>query len=105
MDAGHLVKLAKKWKAVPEQKNCSTQPERLDNGATIRPQSIEIFELDASECDAVKHLEHVQLHIELTSQARRGDLSVELLSPSGTTSKILAQRPNDQIRTGLLSYI
>ena len=42
-----------------------------------------------------------QLHIDLASQARRGDLSVHLLSPAGTLSTLLAVRPHDNIRTGL----
>ena len=101
MDAGHMVKLAKNWETVPDQLNCTTEPEiPSPEVATIPPQSDKVYELDASECGSIKHLEHIQLHIELTSQARRGDLSVHLLSPLGTHSVLLAERPFDQLRTG-----
>ena len=45
-------------------------------------------------------MEHLHLLIDLTSGARRGDLSVILKSPAGTQSVLLGPRPEDQIRTG-----
>ena len=48
-----------------------------------------------------RFLEHVKLHINLKSNARRGDLSIMLRSPSDTVSVLLAPRPFDDIRTGL----
>jgi furin len=100
MDAGKLVTLAKNWKNVPEHANCTTKPEvPTPDTATIPPQSEQPYEIDASECKDVEFLEHVLLHIELSSLARRGDLSVHLLSPAGTLSTLLDKRPNDQVIT------
>ena len=62
--------------------------------------SEQIIELDASNCGAINHMEHLHLLIDLTSGARRGDLSVILKSPAGTQSVLLGPRPEDQIRTG-----
>jgi len=51
------------------------------------------------ECNSVHFLEHVQAKISL-SASRRGDISIDLISPSGTKSKLLAPRINDNSRAG-----
>jgi len=101
MDAGAMVRLAKTWKPVPIQHICTTDPGQSGvNSLVIKGQSEIKINLDASNCDRVKFLEHLHLHIDLTSGAKRGDLSVVLQSPSGTTSTLLAPRPFDEFRTG-----
>jgi len=91
-----LVSVAKDWKTVPNQVNCSTT--LIDQEATIIPLSAETFIIDASNCSHIKHLEHIQVHIELDSLASRGDLTAVLNSPLNTKSVLLAKRPFDKIR-------
>ncbi len=56
------VKLAKKWKPVPAQLNCTTATESpAPETAVIAPQDEQVYELDASKCDLIKHLEHMQV--------------------------------------------
>ena len=101
MDAGAMVRLAKDWKTVPEGKVCTTNPKQSGiSNISIKGNSEKLIELDASNCGAINHMEHLHLLIDLTSGARRGDLSVILKSPAGTQSVLLGPRPEDQIRTG-----
>jgi len=104
MDAGAMVRLAKNWEPVPIQHICTTEPGQSgvnpNSQIVIKPQTETRVSLDASNCDRVKFLEHLHLFIDLTSGAKRGDLSVTLISPAGTTSTLLAPRPFDEFRTG-----
>lgn len=45
--------------------------------------------------NAIKFLEHVQINVTL-SYSRRGDISLHLTSPKGTTSTLLPKRRNDR---------
>ncbi len=82
MDAGSMVKLAKEWQPVPESLNCSTAPGQSgvnpNRQRVIKPGTEEVILLDAANCDDIKFLEHIHLSIDLTSGAKRGDLSVLL---------------------------
>ena len=104
MDAGAMVRLAKNWEPVPIQHICTTEPGQSgvnpNRQIVVKPQTETRVSLDASNCDRVKFLEHLHLFIDLTSGAKRGDLSVTLISPAGTTSTLLAPRPFDEFRTG-----
>lgn len=51
------------------------------------------------ECNSVNFLEHVQAKISLTA-SRRGDIKIELTSPSGTKSTLLAPRTHDNSHAG-----
>ena len=44
--------------------------------------------------------EHVHVTVDITSRSRRGLFSLELESPSGTVSKLLAPRPRDNSLSG-----
>ena len=104
MDAGAMVRMAKTWNTVPEGKVCTTEPGQSgvskNKNIVIKGNSEQIIELDAANCGAINHMEHLHLLIDLTSGARRGDLSVKLRSPAGTESVLLGPRPEDTIRTG-----
>ena len=56
MDGGKLVKLAKKWKNVPKQIECATQPE--NNSEEIDSDSEGTFFIDATSCAGIQFLEH-----------------------------------------------
>lgn len=49
---------------------------------------------------AIEHLEHVQIHVKI-EHAQRGELTLTLISPSGTQSDILSERPKDESRNGI----
>lgn len=51
----------------------------------------------------VKHLEHVQVVVTLTF-TRRGDLTIKLVSPSGTVSVLLPQRREDYSGSGFTEW-
>ena len=99
MDAGAMTRLAKDWELVPEQKTCIAEPANFVQ-LSIKGGTIQEVSFDASNCGSINFLEHIHLNIDLTSGAARGDLSVEIKSPGGTNSILLAPRPFDQIRTG-----
>ena len=105
IDAAHLVKNARSWKTVPEQQKCTyrqaVSEEKLEY--LILPQREESISLEVENAGCVKnikHLEHFHIIINLSSTARRGDLSVSVISPMGTTSELLGFRPFDDLRTG-----
>jgi subtilisin-like proprotein convertase family protein len=104
MDAGAMVRLAKIWIPVPEPIKCSTQPGQSgvnkNKPVIVKGGTEQTITLDASNCDKVTFIEHIHLFIDMTSGAKRGDLSVLLRSPGGTVSILLAPRPLDDIRTG-----
>lgn len=51
----------------------------------------------------VKYLEHVQARITLTA-SRRGEISINLTSPMGTRSTLLARRVRDTSREGFNNW-
>jgi len=96
MDAAEMVLLSQKWKTMPPRYHC-------DAGSMLREQAIPtsgnlILELDTDACKGgeteINYLEHVQAIVTLNS-TRRGDVTMYLLSPSGTRSMILSRRPKD----------
>ncbi|TRY70805.1 hypothetical protein TCAL_01234 [Tigriopus californicus] len=101
MDAGAMTRLAKDWTTVPEQFKCTTAPGALAEPLEILPDTEQRIVLNAQACQGIKFIEQIHLHIDLKSLARRGQLSVMLISPMGTESVLLAPRPKDRIRSGL----
>ncbi|XP_066023335.1 proprotein convertase subtilisin/kexin type 6-like [Pocillopora verrucosa] len=89
MDAGKMVMLASKWKKVPEQIKCEI--EGSDKDIKI-PRTVSI---EVKDC-AIKFLEHVQIRVNLNF-SRRGDLSLQLRAPSGTTSPMTGKRYIDNL--------
>ena len=50
--------------------------------------------------NSIRTLEHVQLVLSVKLR-RRGDMVIDLTSPQGTTSRLLAKRPADDSTDGL----
>ncbi|XP_015787244.1 furin-like protease kpc-1 isoform X2 [Tetranychus urticae] len=101
MDAEAMVKVAKEWVTVPEQKICSVRSPPVDKLIPSKSH-VELY-LQVS-CDGeVNFLEHVQAKVTLTA-TRRGDIHIYLTSPSGTKSNLLAQRPMDNSRSGFQNW-
>ncbi|XP_046626653.1 furin-like protease 1 isoform X1 [Neodiprion virginianus] len=97
MDAGAMVKLARRWRTVPEQHKCEVPAPNI--GRTIPPKSQITLMLHVKECSGVNFLEHVQAKVSLTA-GRRGDLQIQLTSPAGTKSTLLAKRLHDASKAG-----
>ncbi|PAA90343.1 hypothetical protein BOX15_Mlig001076g2 [Macrostomum lignano] len=97
LDAGDIVKTARDWKTVPERFHCiAGEVKRLYH---FNVQNAIEMEIDTDACkDDPKHrinyIEHVQAFITLKS-TRRGDVTVFLTAPTGTTSLILSKRQKD----------
>uniref|UniRef100_A0A671VLW9 Proprotein convertase subtilisin/kexin type 5b n=1 Tax=Sparus aurata TaxID=8175 RepID=A0A671VLW9_SPAAU len=106
MDAEAMVKEAEKWKQVPSQHVCVESADRQIR--TIRPEHVVRSVYKATGCtDNHNHhvifLEHVVVRITIT-HPRRGDLSINLTSPSGTKSQLLANRLFDHSMEGFKNW-
>ncbi|XP_001947895.2 furin-like protease 1 isoform X2 [Acyrthosiphon pisum] len=97
MDATTMVRLARKWKTVPAQHICNVTAQVFEKPVPAR--STVTIQLLVKECNSVNFLEHVQAKISLTA-SRRGDIKIDLTSPSGTKSTLLAPRTHDNSHAG-----
>ncbi|XP_072243964.1 proprotein convertase subtilisin/kexin type 5b isoform X1 [Leuresthes tenuis] len=106
MDAEAMVKEAEGWKQVPAQHICVESADRQIR--TIRPEHVVRSVYKATGCtdnsnNHVIYLEHVVVRITIT-HPRRGDLSINLTSPSGTKSQLLANRLFDHSMEGFKNW-
>lgn len=101
MDATAMVRLARRWRTVPEQHKCEVSAPHT--GRTIPPKSQLVLDLHVKECSGVNFLEHVQAKVSLMA-VRRGDLQIQLTSPQGTKSTLLAKRPHDVSKAGFSQW-
>eukprot|EP00111_Clytia_hemisphaerica_P007554 TCONS_00021941-protein len=106
LDASAMVDRANNWRNVGEQRACwgdtSVGPWDIPDSGTLLTSS------NATACEgsnsAVKTLEHVQVIITLRHR-HRGHVSIELISPSGTRTRLLKTRRNDKSTKGLKDWI
>lgn len=116
LNALKLVEKALKWKTVPKQHVCHF-PIKIKN-RDIPSNGILKLKIKTDGCQsclakdkdssgtckhAITKLEHVTVTITLKHRSR-GDLSIELLSPNGTKSKLLHTRHNDDSKNGLKDW-
>lgn len=101
MDATAMVRLARRWRTVPEQHKCEVSAPHT--GRSIPPKSQLFLQLHVKECSGVNFLEHVQAKVSLMA-SRRGDLQIHLISPQGTKSTLLAKRPHDVSKAGFTQW-
>ncbi|XP_057675882.1 proprotein convertase subtilisin/kexin type 5-like [Corythoichthys intestinalis] len=103
LNAERMVLQAKQWQRVPPQQACTVKApsplNRILDGVLTSM-------LEASGCSAssrwqqnVAFVEHVVVRVTVACR-RRGDLSIELTSPSGTVSQLLDKRPHDNSTEG-----
>ncbi|XP_064489756.1 neuroendocrine convertase 2-like [Ornithodoros turicata] len=96
LDAGAMVALAKIWKTVPARYHCEAGS--ISKPSEFRANHSLLVHIDTDSCAGmdteVNYVEHVQAVITLNA-TRRGDVTLFLVSPSGTRSMILSRRPND----------
>ena len=106
MDAAAMTEMARHWKTVPAQRSCQVYCIDMRNG-TIPLNGRITYNLTTDGCmnttNRIKHIEHVQAKITLSS-FRRGEISIYLISPSGTRSTLLAKRHRDYSRTGFKDW-
>lgn len=100
MDAAAMITMAKRWTTVPMQYTCEVRSPQMEK--FIPAKGYIELKLRAA-CENVRFLEHVQSKVTLTS-SRRGDLHIYLISPHGTRSTLLAQRPHDQAEQGFRAW-
>ncbi|XP_070212344.1 furin-like protease kpc-1 isoform X2 [Littorina saxatilis] len=105
MDATAMVKLARNWTKVPDQHICEIRS--LDHNRIVPMNGKIIVPLNTDGCEGtvnhVKYLEHVQARITMTS-SRRGEIQINLTSPSLTRSTLLAKRTRDTSREGFNNW-
>ncbi|XP_028979340.1 proprotein convertase subtilisin/kexin type 6 isoform X1 [Esox lucius] len=106
VDADGMVVEAKKWRNVPAQHTCSRMSERRTR--YIRPDQTLNSTISSTGCaertdQHVGYLEHVVVRV-LIAHPRRGDLEVNLISPSGTRSQLLAKRLLDNSNEGFRNW-
>ncbi|XP_052279881.1 neuroendocrine convertase 1-like isoform X2 [Dreissena polymorpha] len=109
LNADAMVTLADPgtWRTVPEKYICVTNsissnlPKNIASG-----QEIDIT-INTSGCQGqhneVNYLEHVELTLDMTF-TKRGDLSIDLVSPDGTQTTLLTERPNDESENGFQNW-
>lgn len=106
MDAGAMVMLAKNWTRVPEQHLCTVDglegqgKEISSSGLTVRIQTTGCQE---NPDNHARFLEHVQARITIDHPVR-GDLTIALISPSGTRSLLLSRRAHDRASKGFKAW-
>uniref|UniRef100_A0A7N8WU09 Proprotein convertase subtilisin/kexin type 6 n=1 Tax=Mastacembelus armatus TaxID=205130 RepID=A0A7N8WU09_9TELE len=106
VDAEAMVLEAKKWRTVPPQHTCSQMPERriryIHVGQGLNS-SITTSGCSEQPEQHVDYLEHVVVKV-LIGHPRRGDLEINLISPSGTRSQLLAKRLFDSSKEGFRNW-
>lgn len=106
VDAEAMVVEASKWTTVPPQHICTQTPERrtrhLHPGQTLNS-TIDTTGCSEAPGQQVSYLEHVVVRVVMVHQ-RRGDLEINLVSPSGTKSQLLANRPLDGSTEGFRNW-
>ncbi|XP_076045409.1 neuroendocrine convertase 1-like isoform X2 [Oratosquilla oratoria] len=105
LSAKNLVSALKDWVNVPDQHICRLKP---INSPEMSLQSNQMVELhfDGKSCtgkEEVRFLEHVQV-VATLNYTHRGALSLQLLSPQGTTTQLLRERLFDNSNEGFNSW-
>ncbi|CAB4038405.1 PC3-like endoprotease variant A, partial [Paramuricea clavata] len=102
MDAAKMVERVKTWTNVGPHKTCVGQV--FDKQRDVPSAGSMEFQFSSDACiggdNQVDKLEHVVLTVSFIHR-RRGDLSLLLISPSGTKSELLSTRRYDDSKEGL----
>lgn len=113
MNAGKMIQHAINWSLVNKQINCTVNAHLFNSSTSIKGKSVKSFWLNLNEnsfkennskCDTnLKHLEHVVATLTIESGVR-GQLNIDLLSPSQTRSNLLKYRNQDMSNEGFKSW-
>ncbi|CDR40602.1 CYFA0S05e02322g1_1 [Cyberlindnera fabianii] len=99
LDAGALVELAKNWKNVNEQINATTEVYEPNTGVAKEY----THEFDVDILNDFKNLEHVILTLNMDTSIR-GQVSIDLESPSGIVSNLGVVRQRDMSNEGFSNW-
>uniref|UniRef100_A0A4W6CZK7 Proprotein convertase subtilisin/kexin type 6 n=1 Tax=Lates calcarifer TaxID=8187 RepID=A0A4W6CZK7_LATCA len=106
VDAEAMVLEATKWRTVPPQHTCTQIAERrtryIPAGQSLNS-SITTSGCSEEPEQFVDYLEHVVVKV-LIVHPRRGDLEINVISPSGTKSQLLAKRLFDNSNEGFRDW-
>merc|ERR1711983_57819 len=103
MDAGAMVRMAETWKTVPDQQKCEGDWEGGE--VTLSGRDSTQLSVDVSSCNGqVSLIEHIHVTVDISSNTRRGLFSIQLESPTGTVSQLLAPRPLDNSLSGFANF-
>lgn len=96
------------WKRVPEKSICSVVTSYSSN-LPIDIRSNQEVEIDMTtegchgQANEVNFLEHVQVTLNM-DYTKRGALSIDIVSPSGTKTMLLSERPSDMSDAGFKDW-
>ncbi|KAG7221789.1 hypothetical protein INR49_028863 [Caranx melampygus] len=106
VDAEAMVLEATKWRTVPSQHTCSQMSEQrtryIHAGQSVNS-SITTSGCSEEPESHVEYLEHVVVKV-LIVHPRRGDLEINLISPSRTRTQLLAKRQFDNSKEGFRDW-
>jgi proprotein convertase subtilisin/kexin type 2 len=98
LDAGAMTREASDWNTVPERFHCVAATSTEPTYPIPPPGQVLTIQLTTDACagqpNQVNFVEHVQAII-TAKGSRRGDLTINMTSPSGTESILLNRRPFD----------
>lgn len=105
MDALAMVKAALKWKNVPPQHTCKVLGKEKNVPVPYHGEAV--VHLTTTGCrgqeNEVRKVEHVDVTVTLRHRCR-GNLNITIVSPSGTSSNLLAPRRYDTSDKGLSDW-
>ncbi|XP_045115111.1 neuroendocrine convertase 1-like isoform X2 [Portunus trituberculatus] len=102
LNAEGMVRLARDWKNVPEQKICTVKATTKSSRSLRSGEWVEA-KFDGKECEEVRVLEHVQV-VASIQYSRRGALTLTLTSPQGTPVDLLTERFLDESKKGFIRW-
>lgn len=106
IDARKFIQLTEIWKSIPPQSWWYSPVQRpyidIPRGGEVT-QTIEVNPTDLYEANFHDRLEHVTLTVSIEAR-RRGDISIDLISPSGTKSHMARGRKNDDAIDGFRDW-
>ncbi|XP_032794407.2 neuroendocrine convertase 1 isoform X1 [Daphnia magna] len=106
MNAAKYVLAAMNWTSVPGKSICTTLSDsNLPVLFTNREWGAVTFESDgcAGTLNEVNYLEHVEVIVNIEYPVR-GQLEIDLISPSGTRTQVLKPRSKDQSKLGFVNW-
>ncbi|XP_046655685.1 neuroendocrine convertase 1-like [Daphnia pulicaria] len=107
MNAAKYVRAAINWSTVPEKSICVTPSFNGNLPVLFTNKEWGTVEFESDGCsgtlDEVNYLEHVEVIVSIEYPVR-GQLEIDLISPSGTSTQLVKQRPKDKSKQGYVNW-